>query len=63
MHKFFRFPWSKLKPLFMQKLTAVMEEWFEFMPMEEMSGSPNVENVSFAVMRDRVLATVNSFTG
>lgn len=47
----------------MQKLTAVMEEWFEFMPMEEMSGSPNVENVSFAVMRDRVLATVNSFTG
>ena len=57
----FRFPWHQLKPLIVMKLENVIEEYIEFNPHEEVPILPNVENVRFDDMRERLLRALESF--
>ncbi|XP_072181789.1 uncharacterized protein [Diadema setosum] len=55
------FPWFKLKPLIVMKLENVIEEYIEYNPHEEVPILPNVENVRFDDMRERLLKALDSF--
>ncbi|XP_041458763.1 serine/threonine-protein phosphatase 4 regulatory subunit 2-A-like [Lytechinus variegatus] len=55
------FPWFKLKPLIVMKLENVIEEYIEYNPHEEVPILPNVENVRFDDMRERLLKALESF--
>ncbi|XP_038047767.1 serine/threonine-protein phosphatase 4 regulatory subunit 2-A-like [Patiria miniata] len=55
------FPWSKLKPLVVTKLENVIQEYIQSNPCEEVPMLPNVENVKFDDMRERLLRALNAF--
>jgi serine/threonine-protein phosphatase 4 regulatory subunit 2 len=57
------FPWPKLKPLFLRKLDDTMQEFFENVPTDDLALCPNVENIKFSEMRERLLKAVGEFTG
>jgi len=59
----FSFPWAKLKPLLIQKLDSVVQEFQERSPMSQQSSSPNIEHVTFEVMRKRLIDDINQFNG
>ncbi|XP_022101242.1 serine/threonine-protein phosphatase 4 regulatory subunit 2-A-like isoform X2 [Acanthaster planci] len=55
------FPWSKLKPLVVTKLENVIQEYIQSNPCEEVPVLPNVENVKFDDMRERLLRALHAF--
>ncbi len=55
------FPWSKLKPLVVTKLENVIQEYIQTNPCEEVPMLPNVENVKFDDMRERLMRSLNAF--
>ena len=57
-----RFPWNKLKPLVISKLENVIQDYVESNPDETMEVLPNVENIEFKDMRERLLQAINAFT-
>ncbi|XP_072038900.1 uncharacterized protein [Amphiura filiformis] len=56
------FSWNKLKPLVICKLENVIQDYVETNPDETMEILPNVENVEFKDMRERLLQAINAFT-
>ena len=59
----FRFAWSKLRPLLVHKLDSVMKEFYERDPTDNLGPCPNVQNIKFEEMRERLLLIINEFTG
>ncbi|GAB1608297.1 serine/threonine-protein phosphatase 4 regulatory subunit 2-like [Argonauta hians] len=57
------FPWPRLKPLFVKKLDSVMLQFNEEYPADHLHMSPNVKNVKFEEMRNRIINAVNRFHG
>ncbi|XP_029637310.1 serine/threonine-protein phosphatase 4 regulatory subunit 2 [Octopus sinensis] len=57
------FPWPRLKPLFVKKLDSVMQQFNEEYPADHLLMSPNVKNVKFEEMRNRIINAVNRFHG
>ncbi|XP_071960490.1 uncharacterized protein [Antedon mediterranea] len=54
------YPWKKLKPLFICKLEIVIQEYVKN-KKEDVPIAPNVENVDFDDMRQRLVKTINTF--
>ncbi|XP_035675700.1 serine/threonine-protein phosphatase 4 regulatory subunit 2-B-like isoform X1 [Branchiostoma floridae] len=57
------YPWNRLKPVFLLKLEKVMQEFNEEAPKVDGPPTPNVENLSYEEMRERVVSIIESFTG
>lgn len=57
----YRYPWGKVKLLLAQKLENVIEEYMTENPDESVPLLPNVENVSFADMKQRLLTNIGKF--
>lgn len=57
----YRYPWGKVKLLLAQKLENVIEEYITENPDESVPLLPNVENVSFADMKQRLLTNIGKF--
>ncbi|KAJ8047158.1 Serine/threonine-protein phosphatase 4 regulatory subunit 2 [Holothuria leucospilota] len=55
------YPWSKVKLLLVQKLENVIEDYLKENPDENMQFLPNVENVTFTDMKQRLLTNINKF--
>ncbi|PIK53961.1 putative serine/threonine-protein phosphatase 4 regulatory subunit 2-B [Apostichopus japonicus] len=55
------YPWGKVKLLLAQKLENVIEEYMTENPDESVPLLPNVENVSFADMKQRLLTNIGKF--
>ncbi|XP_033106738.1 serine/threonine-protein phosphatase 4 regulatory subunit 2-B-like [Anneissia japonica] len=55
------YPWKKLKPLFICKLENVIQEYVT-VNAEEVLLAPNVENVDFDDMRQRLVKAINTFS-
>ncbi|XP_070559110.1 serine/threonine-protein phosphatase 4 regulatory subunit 2-B-like [Ptychodera flava] len=56
-----RFPWSKLKKLFICKLEHAIQEFVDSNPNEEIPILPNVENVEYEEMRQRLFRALEMF--
>ncbi len=56
-------PWSKIKTLFVTKMDAVIHEFREQSPMDDLPICPNVENVKFEEMKKRLHRCVERFLG
>ena len=59
----FRFPWCKLKPLLRHKLDLVLKDFQQRCPVDGQTPCPNVENVKFDEMHERLLTSLDQFTG
>ncbi|XP_002732531.1 uncharacterized protein LOC100373462 [Saccoglossus kowalevskii] len=57
-----RFPWSKVKKLFICKLELAIEEFVDCNPNEEIPVLPNVENVEFEEMKIRLMTALETFS-
>ncbi|XP_078677857.1 uncharacterized protein LOC144914164 isoform X1 [Branchiostoma floridae x Branchiostoma belcheri] len=57
------YPWNRLKPVFLLKLEKVMQEFNDEAPKVDGPPTPNVENLSYEEMRERVVSIIESFTG
>lgn len=55
------YPWGKVKCLLVQKLENVIEEYMAENPVENAPLLPNVENVSFSDMKQRLLTNIGRF--
>ena len=58
-----RFPWCKMKCLFMRKLEAVVSDFEQNAPMDASETLPNVENVCFTEMTERLRNAIAKFNG
>jgi hypothetical protein len=58
-----RFPWDKLKKLFVTKVDMVMTQFTKDSPTDLVQSTPNVESVKYEDMRKRILALMEDFQG
>lgn len=59
---YYRFPWPRVKPLFVGKLENVMSKFNRELPADHLAPCPNVENPKFKEMRKRILDSLNKFS-
>ena len=59
----YRFPWPRVKPLFVGKLEDAMSKFHRDLPADHLPPCPNVENPKFKEMRKRIIDSVNKFSG
>ena len=60
---YFRFPWEKLKALVIHKTDQAMKNFESAIAMDTFQTYPNVENATFEQLRERILASLKSFSG
>ncbi|XP_043284874.1 serine/threonine-protein phosphatase 4 regulatory subunit 2-like isoform X1 [Venturia canescens] len=55
------YQWSLVKPLFREKLTRVMTDFYESCPSLELAPCPNVEQFNYDIMKCNLLELLESF--
>ncbi|CAF1061341.1 unnamed protein product [Adineta ricciae] len=56
-----RYPWEKIKPLFLQKLIAVLDEFNNELSMDKLDIHPNVDQSTFEELKSDIVERINSF--
>jgi hypothetical protein len=57
----FSYPWEKIKPLFLQKLTTVLDEFNNESSMDKLETHPNVDPSTFEELKGDIIERINSF--
>ncbi|CAF0719290.1 unnamed protein product [Adineta steineri] len=55
------YPWEKIKPLFLQKLTIVLDEFNTESSMDKLDVHPNVDRSTFEELKSDIIERINSF--
>ncbi|UJR38257.1 hypothetical protein I4U23_030930 [Adineta vaga] len=56
-----RYPWEKIKPLFLQKLTIVLDEFNNESNMDKLDVHPNVDRSTFEELKNDIIERIDSF--
>ncbi|CAF1127536.1 unnamed protein product [Adineta ricciae] len=56
-----RYPWEKIKPLFLQKLIVVLDEFNNELSMDKLDIHPNVDQSTFEELKSDIVERINSF--
>ncbi|XP_013396410.1 serine/threonine-protein phosphatase 4 regulatory subunit 2-A isoform X2 [Lingula anatina] len=62
-HSCIQVPWPKLKTLLVKKLDKSMDDFFASCPTDELTPLPNVENIQYSEIKQRVLNRLKRFDG
>ena len=55
------YPWEKIKPLFLQKLTLVLDEFNGESNMDVLDVHPNIDRSTFDELKGDIVERINSF--
>jgi restriction endonuclease Mrr len=55
------YPWEKIKPLYLQKLNTVLDEFNNELNMDKLESHPNVDPSTFEELKSDIIERINSF--
>jgi len=56
-----RYPWEKIKPLYLQKLNVVLDEFNAELNMDKLDTHPNIDQTTFEESKLDIIERINSF--
>ena len=57
----FSYPWEKIKPLFVQKLVAVLDHFNTESNMDKLDVHPNIDRATFEELKSDIIERIHSF--
>lgn len=56
-----RYPWEKIKPLLLQKLMLVVDQFNVESNMDKLDVHPNIDRITFEELKSDIIERINSF--